>query len=99
MLRTCNEFGTFVDVSIQEFKLHLAKYVNLVRLGQVVTLTAHRKAVARLSGIPATEHDGIAKLVTTGQTAWSSGKKPKGASLHLTTGGSSLAEMILEDRR
>jgi prevent-host-death family protein len=88
-----------MDVSIQEFKSHLAKYVNQARSGEVVILTSHRKAVARLVGVPTTEHHGIEQLIRTGKAVWSSGKKPKGASLHLATGGSSLSEMILEDRR
>jgi prevent-host-death family protein len=88
-----------MDVSIQEFKSHLAKYVSQARSGQVVVLTSHRKAVARLIGVPTTENEGIEKLISSGKASWSSGKKPKGANLRLTAGGSSLAEMILEDRR
>jgi len=84
-------------VSIREFKTRLSDYLNQARTHGVIEITSHRKVVARVTGIPPEASEGIARLVATGAVSWSGGK-PKGASIRLAKRGSSVAEMVLEDR-
>ena len=82
---------------MREFKSHLAKYINDAQAGQVIELTSHRKIVARIIGVPPSEHQGITRLLAAGVASWSGGK-PKGATLALSQGNKSLSAMVLEDR-
>lgn len=102
-----------MEVSMQEFKSHLAKYVGEARAGQVIELTSHRKIVARLVGVPLDTSldapldaplvaplvvsEGISKLLATKRVTWHGGK-PKGAQLQLLSQGKSMSDMVLEDR-
>ena len=42
-----------MQVSMQEFKSHLSRYVVEAQSGQIIELTSHRRVVARLIGKPA----------------------------------------------
>ncbi len=98
-----------MEVSMQEFKSHLAQYVGQARAGQVIELTSHRKIVARLVGVPLDApidtpldapfvvSEGISKLLATKRVTWHGGK-PKGAQLQLLSQGKSMSDMVLEDR-
>lgn len=84
-------------VSISEFKARLSHYVTQAQRCGAIEITSRGKIVARVTGIPPDADDAIAHLVATGALGWSGGK-PKGASIRLAKRGSSLAEMVLEDR-
>ena len=86
-----------MQVSMQEFKSHLAQYVGQAQSGQVIELTSHRKVVARLVGVPISDNEGIARLLATGRASWQGGK-PVGAQLRLSAQGKSVSDMVLEDR-
>ncbi len=86
-----------MEVSMQEFKSHLAQYVGQAQADQVIELTSHRKVVARLIGVPLAASEGIAKLLASGRATWQGGK-PKGAQLQLSAQGKSMSDMVLEDR-
>jgi prevent-host-death family protein len=68
--------GADMQVSMQEFKSHLAQYVGQAQSGQVIELTSHRKVVARLVGVPTSDNEGIARLLATGRASWQ-GNPPK----------------------
>ena len=84
-------------VSISEFKARLSHYLDQARSHGMIEITSHRKVVARVTGVSPEAGEGIARLVATGAVSWSGGK-PKGASIRLAKRGSSLAEMVREDR-
>lgn len=86
-----------MHVSIQEFKSHLAKYVNQAQSGELIELTSHRKVVARIIGVPKTDSEGVARLMEAGNATWQGGK-PVGASLQLKNDGNPVSAMVLEDR-
>lgn len=86
-----------MEVSMQEFKSHLAQYVGHAQAGQVIELTSHRKVVARLIGVPSVPNEGIGKLLASGRGTWHGGK-PKGAQLQLSPEGKSMSDLVLEDR-
>jgi len=82
---------------MQEFKSHLSQYVGQAQSGQLIELTSHRKVVARIVGVPATENAGVARLLAAGVASWRGGK-PMGATIKLQAGGKLVSVMALEDR-
>jgi prevent-host-death family protein len=86
-----------MNVSIQEFKANLAKYVSQAQAGERIELTSHRKVVAHLTGVPQSSDAGIARLLASGCASWHGGK-PKGSHLLLSKGGKTLTEIVQEDR-
>jgi prevent-host-death family protein len=88
---------SFMQISMQEFKAHLSRYVVEAQSGQQIELTSHRKVVARLIGVPAVDSTGISCLLAAGVASWQGGK-PVGAELRLQAQGTSVSAMVLEDR-
>jgi len=86
-----------MQVSIQEFKSHLSRYVGQAQSGQLIELTSHRKVVARIVGVPSTASAGVSSLLLAGVAAWQGGK-PMGASLSLQKQGKLVSALVLEDR-
>ena len=86
-----------MNVSIQEFKSHLAKYVGQAQAGQTIELTSHRKVVARVIGVPQSSDDGVTRLLAAGIATWQGGK-PKGATIVLQGTGKPVSAIVLEDR-
>lgn len=86
-----------MQVSIREFKAHLSRYLSQAQAGQPFDVTSHRKVVARIVGVPASEVEGVARLVAGGAAQWGGGK-PVGAEVRLSPVGRSVSEMVLEDR-
>lgn len=86
-----------MQVSMQEFKSHLSHYVGEAQSGQLIELTSHRKIVARLIGVPASENAGLSRLLVAGMATWQGGK-PAGAELRLQAKGVPVSAMVLEDR-
>ena len=86
-----------MQVSMQEFKSHLSRYVVEAQSGQVIELTSHRRVVARLIGVPVAESAGLSCLLAAGTATWQGGK-PAGAELRLQGQGVPVSAMVLEDR-
>jgi antitoxin (DNA-binding transcriptional repressor) of toxin-antitoxin stability system len=86
-----------MQVSMQEFKSHLSRYVGQAQSGELIELTSHRKVVARIIGVPLTASTGVSSLLTAGVATWQGGK-PMGASLSLQKQGKLVSAMVLEDR-
>lgn len=86
-----------MQVSMQEFKSHLSQYVGQAQSGELVELTSHRKVVARLVGVPQSDHAGVARLLAAGVAVWQGGK-PDGAALVLQQKGKLVSAMAMEDR-
>lgn len=86
-----------MQVSMQEFKSHLAQYVRQAQSGLLVELTSHHKVVARIVGVPATGSTGVARLLAAGIATWQGGK-PEGAMITLQQRGKTVSAMVMEDR-
>lgn len=86
-----------MQVSINEFKSHLSRYVSQAQSGVLIELTSHRKIVARLAGVPPATDTGVSRLLATGAATWQGGK-PQGAALVLQDKGTPVSRMVLEDR-
>ncbi|MCX7673897.1 MAG: type II toxin-antitoxin system prevent-host-death family antitoxin [Thiobacillaceae bacterium] len=95
-----------MQVSIRELKVHLSRYVRLARTGEVIEVTAHRRPVARVIGVPSSrssvvpssaQGSALQALIARGGTQWGGGK-PQGARLTLAAGGTALSRIVLEER-
>ncbi|MEA3276227.1 MAG: type II toxin-antitoxin system prevent-host-death family antitoxin [Pseudomonadota bacterium] len=88
--------GFTMQVSIRELKAHLSQYLSRARAGQSFEVTSHRKIVARIIGVPASD-SGLSRLLASGAATWAGGK-PAGASLRLRAKGTPVSQMVMEDR-
>jgi len=86
-----------MTVSIRELKAHLSQYLAEARTGKVIRVTSHRKEIARITGVPDTQDDGLARLLAAGQAHWRSGK-PAGARIRITDQGEPLSTIVLRER-
>ena len=86
-----------MPVSIRELKAHLSQYLAQARAGKVIRVTSHRKEIARITGIPDTQDDGLAHLLAAGEASWRGGK-PAGARIRLSDQGESLSAIVLRQR-
>ncbi len=86
---------TTMQVSVREFKTHLSRYLSKAQAGEQFEITSHRKVVARVIGV--SSDTGFDRLTASGAACWSGGK-PKGSDLQLAAKGTTLSQMILEDR-
>lgn len=87
-----------MQVSIQEFKSHLSKYVSEAQAGSLIELTSHRKVVAKLIGVAPNDGTGVYQLLALGAVTWQGGK-PLGASIKLNAHKQSVSAIVLQDRR
>lgn len=86
-----------MTVSVREFRTHLSRYLAEVREGGVVEITSRRRVVARLSGVAEKPARGADRLVAEGTARWEGGK-PRGAAIRLSPEGSTLSDLVLEER-
>ncbi len=85
-------------IAIHELKSGLSRYVARARAGEVIEITSHDKAVARMVGIPPTGKGGVTRLLAQGAAHWSGGKPALRPALPLVPRGKGIGDMVLEDR-
>ena len=88
---------TPLRLQVRDFKARLSHYLRRARAGQAIEITSHRRVIARVTGVPATETGGVARLVASGAAQWGGGK-PRGAEIRLTDGGTPVSVMVVQDR-
>ncbi|WP_376692035.1 type II toxin-antitoxin system Phd/YefM family antitoxin [Wenzhouxiangella sp. EGI_FJ10409] len=86
-----------MTVSIRELKAHLSQYLAEARAGKVIRVTSHRKEIARITGVPDTQDDGLARLLAAGEARWRGGK-PAGAQIRISGQGEPLSTTVLRER-
>ena len=84
-------------LQVRDFKARLSHYLRRARAGQTIEITSHRRVIARVTGVPSTETEGIARLVASGAAQWGGGK-PRGAEIRLTEVGLRVSDLVLQDR-
>lgn len=84
-------------VPLHQFKARLSHYLASLREGRTLAITSHRKVIARVSGVPPVESEGLARLLANGEATWNGGK-PTGADLRLSSGGPEVSQLVLEQR-
>jgi prevent-host-death family protein len=88
-----------MQISVREFKNHLSKYLKLVRGGEAVIITSHKRPIARLISIETDESDDLMMRLTSIPGVIWRGGKPTGTCVVLADGEKTAAEIVLEDRQ
>lgn len=87
-----------MHVAIRELKSSLSRILSLAQGGEVIEVTSHNKPIARIVGIPPQADAGLRSLMATGTLSWSGGKPRFAQPVELAQGGTSVSQMLLEDR-
>lgn len=85
-------------VAVRELKSSLSRVLSLAQGGELIEVTSHNKPIARIVGIPQQADEGLRRLMAIGALSWSGGKPLFASPLELAPGGTSLGQMVLEDR-
>jgi prevent-host-death family protein len=85
-----------MDANIRELKAHLSQYVRRAEQGETFRVKTHQREVARL--VPPQTRVSIADLQALPGLRWQGGK-PGGMSGERVSGGTTMAEAVIEDRR
>lgn len=97
-----------MQVSVRELKNHLSQILASAQQGEEVSVTSHKRVIARIVGVPGesvvagigglTEAQRSALLVLVADGASWQGGKPCGGPGHTVIQGKTMAETVLEDR-
>ncbi len=87
-----------MHVAVRELKASLSRVLALAQGGEVIEVRSHHKPIARIVGIPPQTDEGLRRLIATGALSWSGGKPQFAPPLELVSGGTSVSQMVLEDR-
>jgi prevent-host-death family protein len=88
-----------MSVAIRELKASLSQVLSRAQQGEIIEVTSHNKPIARIIGIPAHAEAGLRKLIASGAVSWGGGKPRHKLPVNVTSGGASVSQMVLEDRR
>lgn len=85
-------------VGVRELKNRLSYYLDLVKNGEPVSVTARGREIAVIMPRARNEDEEFAwRLVREGKATWSGGK-PKGGSLNIPARGRPLSEIVIKER-
>jgi len=89
------------QVSVRELKTHLSAWLARAQSGEVVEVTSHRRPIARITAVratdPGTTHP-LQAAMDAGLISWSSQRPVFPPPIRLSGVGKSVSEMVLEDR-
>jgi prevent-host-death family protein len=89
------------QVSVRELKTHLSAWLARAQSGEVLEVTSHRRPIARITGVratdPSTTHP-LQAAMDAGLVSWSGQRPTFPPPIQLRGGGKSVSEMVLEDR-
>jgi prevent-host-death family protein len=86
-------------ITLSELKSGLSRWVARARAGEVIGITSHGKPVARLVGVPAAGPAGALRLLARGAATWDGGKPALHPPVVLSEGGTSLCDIVQQDRQ
>lgn len=98
-----------MHISVRELKTHLSQVLASAQDGEEITVTSHKRVIARIVGVPGNpvenlpaswseaQRTRVAELIQQGRLLWGGGK-PEGGPAHTVIEGKTMAEMVLEDR-
>jgi prevent-host-death family protein len=88
-----------MSVAIRELKASLSRVLSRAQHGEIIEVTSHNKPIARIIGFPENAEAGLRGLIASGAVSWSGGKPRYKLPVQLASGGASVSQMVLEDRR
>lgn len=86
-------------VAVRELKSSLSRVLSRAQAGEVIEVTSHNKPIARIVGIPPLADTGLRDLIASGALCWSGGKPLLAPPQALHAQGTSVSQIVLEDRR
>lgn len=92
------QLGVNMQVSVHQLKNHLSQYLQRVKKGELIIITSHHKAIAKLISIPQEIGEEANALLQLDGVTWN-GKKPEGGKKRPKITGKTVADYIIEDRR
>lgn len=87
-----------MQVAIRDMKANLSRILSRARAGESIEVTSHHKPIARIIGIPSGTSEGLGEAIARGAVSWNGGKPQLAAPVELTTRGTPVSLMVLEDR-
>ena len=88
-----------MSIAIRELKATLSRVLSRAQQGEVIEVTSHNKPIARIVGIPGHAEPGLRQLVASGAVTWSGGKPRHETPVRLAPRGTSVSQIVIEDRR
>jgi prevent-host-death family protein len=89
-----------MEVGVRELKAHLGAYLKRVKCGEIVTITAHGKPVARLEPMQAPSlPPHIEALWRAGRVRWSGRRARAPVGVQMTPGESIVDKIMAERER
>ena len=85
-------------IPVHALKAGLSQYLKQLADGGSLIVTSHDRPVARLQGIASATTDALSALLVSGAVTWQGGKPAQLPALRLAEGGTSVSEMVLQDR-
>jgi prevent-host-death family protein len=89
--------GLIVDTTIRDLKAHLSEYIRRAAAGESVSVTLHRKTVARI--VPSRQEQDLAALREEVGIRWAGGKPVGVADAESMPDELQLSRWVAEDRR
>lgn len=98
-----------MQVSVRELKNHLSNILATAQQGEEVSVTSHKRLIARIVGVPSeslvagigglsdAQRSALLGLVADSGGSWRGGK-PRGGPGHSVIEGKTMSDMVLEDR-
>ena len=87
-----------MQVAIRDLKSHLSHILSRAHGGDPIEVTSHNTPIARIIGIPAATCVALRESIARGALSWRGGKPRLAAPVVLTTPGTPVSLMVLEDR-
>ena len=87
-----------MHVAVRALKSSLSRVLSLAQGGEIIEVTSHNKPIARIVGIPPQADEGLRRLMATGALSWGGGKPKFAPPVELAPSGTSVSQMVLEDR-
>ena len=88
-----------MSVPVRELKASLSRVLSRAQRGEIIEVTSHNKPIARIIGIPEQAEAGLRRLIGSGAVSWSGGKPRHKLPVQMTSRGTSVSQMVLQDRR
>jgi prevent-host-death family protein len=85
-------------IAVRELKASLSSVLSRAQQGEIIVVTSHNKPIARIIGIAAPAEPGLRRLIAGGAVSWSGGKPRHRVPVQMTKRGTSVSQMVVDDR-
>lgn len=83
---------------VRELKANLSRYIDRVRRGSTIDITAHGKVVGRIVPVSEDVHAQVSQLLEAGIIEWSGRRLPRSAAKIRPRKKVAVSDLVVEDR-